>query len=197
MFLKPGAHILNGDFVVNGLVAHQQFDRRLGAAVKRGHIVEGFRLGVGFLHGGHRGIADSLKLFFFGQGLGAVENVRGKIDVLFVVERPALFNQADRLVRAVDQGSFISLGAAWQQGALRRDLAALAVAQHGCLVGIAGAVVQFEHRIKRHAVHGAIGHGQVTRRNARVLQLLLKNDAGDPAGQVDEIAVLAHLSQKG
>ena len=45
-FPHAGADVLDGDGVVDGLVAYHQFHGGLGAAVKRRDVVEGFRLEV-------------------------------------------------------------------------------------------------------------------------------------------------------
>ena len=64
-------------------------------------------------------------------------------------------------------------------------------------MGVAGAVVQLQHAVERYAVGGEIYHGQITGRDGLILEHLLKNDARDAAGQVDEILILRHLLRKG
>ena len=64
------------------------------------------------------------------------------------------------------------------------------------MVGVAGAVVELEHAIERHAVGGKVHDGQIARRDGLILQHLLKDDARNAAGQVDEILILRHLRGK-
>ena len=65
------------------------------------------------------------------------------------------------------------------------------------MVGVAGAVVELEHAVERHAVGGKVHDGQIARRDGLILQHLLKDDARNAAGQVDEILILRHLLRKG
>ena len=205
--LKPGggqgeilpdalAHVLDGDLVVHGLVAHQQLDGSLGAAVKRGHIVQRLRLGVGLLHGGHGGLADGLELGFLLQSLRAAEHAGGQVKVLPVVQRELLLDQTHRAVGAVNERGFVGLGRAGQQRALRHHAAEPAIAHQLGVVGVAGAVVELEHAVERHAVGGKVHDGQIARRDGLILQHLLKDDARNAAGQVDEILILRHLRGK-
>ena len=64
------------------------------------------------------------------------------------------------------------------------------------MVGVAGAVVELEHAVERHAVGGKVHDGQIARRDGLILQHLLKDDARNAAGQVDEILILRHLRGK-
>ena len=64
-------------------------------------------------------------------------------------------------------------------------------------MGKAGAVVQFKHRIKRHTVHSAVHHGQVTGGDALILQQLFKNHARNTARKINKVIVVLHLLQKG
>lgn len=109
------------------LVAVPAAPRRFpGAAVKGRHIVQLFRLRVRLLHGGHSGFAYGFQLGLFRHGLGAGKHFCGKVKVLFIVQRHLFFNQANGQVGAVDQRGFVRLAVARQQGALRRNGAALA-----------------------------------------------------------------------
>ena len=65
------------------------------------------------------------------------------------------------------------------------------------MVGVAGAVVELEYAVERHAVRGEVHHGQIARRDGLILNHLLKDNARNAAGQVDEITVLRHLLRKG
>ena len=120
-----------------------------------------------------------------------------KVKVFFIVQRHLFFNQANGQVGAVDQRGFVRLAVARQQGALRRNGAALAVAHHVGYMGKAGAVVQFKHRIKRHTVHSAVHHGQVTGGDALILQQLFKNHTRNTARKINKVIVVLHLLQKG
>ena len=63
-------------------------------------------------------------------------------------------------------------------------------------MSVAGAVVELEHAVERHAIPGKIHHRQVTGGNGWVLQHLLKDNARNAAGQVHEILILGHLLGK-
>ena len=190
------AHVLDRDLVVHGLIAHQQLDRRLSAAVERGHVVEVVGFGVGLLHGGNGGFADSFQLRLLLHGLGAAEDAGGEVVVFFIVQREFFLNQAYCAVGAVDERGLVGLRCAGQQCALGHHAAEPAVAHHLGVVGVAGAVVQLQHAVERHAVGGEIHDGQIARRDGLILQHLLKDDARDAAGQVDEILILRHLLRK-
>ena len=179
------------------MIAHQQLDCGLGAAVKGRYIVQLLRLGVGLLHGGYGCFAYSLELRLLLQGLSTAENAGRKIVALFVIHREFFLDQPHRAVGAVDEGRLVRLGGAGQQGALRHHAAEPAVAQQLGMVGVAGAVVQLQHAVERYAIGDEIHHGQITGRDGLILEHLLKDDARDAAGQVDEILILRHLLRKG
>ena len=64
-------------------------------------------------------------------------------------------------------------------------------------MGVAGAVIELEHRVIGHAVRRAVRHGQVAGGNARILEQLLKDHPRNAAGEVDKIIVVLHFLQKG
>ena len=97
----------------------------------------------------------------------------------------------------VDEHRLLRLGGAGQQGALGCHAGILGVAQRAGLMSVAGLVAELEHPQIGHAARQKIHHRQVTGGNGRILEHLLKNDAGNPPGQVDEIRVAGQLLGKG
>ena len=196
-FPHAGAHVLHRDGVVHRLVVHHQVHGGLGAAVKGRHVVQRLRLRVSLAHRRGGGLAHRFQLGFFRQGLGAAKHPRGQVHILFAVHLVLFLDQADAAAGPVDQRGLVRFGRAGQKRPLGAKPRIPGVAQRAGLVGVAGLVVQLQHAQPGHAPGQKIHHRQVAGGDGRVLQHLLKDHAGDAAGQVDEILVALQFLSKG